>query len=77
MNRCTCGHPVDGHQTGDGPWTGFCGDPDCKCELPIPDPSDPRWPGYLGAGGALEDYLVAPPNAKDVTPRALGSGHAR
>ncbi len=21
---CTCGHPLTEHQTGEGPWTGFC-----------------------------------------------------
>lgn len=34
---CTCGHPTDKHQIGEGPWTGFCyGDSDnnCKCERP-------------------------------------------
>ena len=31
---CTCGHPVSAHQTGDGPWTGFCGQSDCDCEAP-------------------------------------------
>lgn len=32
---CVCGHLVGEHQTGEGPFTGFCyGDPDnsCKCE---------------------------------------------
>lgn len=40
---CRCGHPVAGHQTGEGPWTGFCyatnaGDysSDCDCERPEP-----------------------------------------
>lgn len=37
FDTCACGHPRDGHQTGKGPWTGFCGDPDCKCEEPHPD----------------------------------------
>jgi hypothetical protein len=31
---CSCGHPVAEHQTGTGPWTGFCADTDCKCESP-------------------------------------------
>jgi len=40
---CACGHPVIEHQTGKGPWTGFCyadastpTDPtrQCKCERP-------------------------------------------
>lgn len=31
---CGCGHPWLEHQTGDGPWAGFCSDPDCKCESP-------------------------------------------
>jgi len=31
---CSCGHAIDEHQTGEGPWTGFCFDPDCKCEQP-------------------------------------------
>lgn len=32
---CDCGHLFSLHQTGDGPWAGFCyaGD-DCKCERP-------------------------------------------
>jgi len=33
-----------------------------------PDINDPRWPGYIGNGLATEDVLVAPPNAKNVTP---------
>jgi hypothetical protein len=32
-----CGHSIEDHQTGDGPWTGFCGIPDCECEAPTPD----------------------------------------
>ena len=26
------------HQTGQGPWTGFCAADDCKCESPSPPP---------------------------------------
>lgn len=33
---CSCGHPVREHQVGEGPWTGFCADVDCKCERPTP-----------------------------------------
>lgn len=38
---CSCGHPVASHQTGTGPWTGFCyalasGDDECECERPDP-----------------------------------------
>lgn len=38
---CTCGHPLDEHQTGEGPWSGFCYDHDCKCERPTPDQEEP------------------------------------
>ena len=32
---CECGHEIAAHQTGEGPWTGFCGaDMDCPCESP-------------------------------------------
>jgi hypothetical protein len=31
---CDCGHPISEHQTGSGPWTGFCGQSDCDCEQP-------------------------------------------
>jgi hypothetical protein len=31
---CDCGDPIAEHQTGEGPWTGFCANPDCKCESP-------------------------------------------
>jgi hypothetical protein len=24
IKYCDCGHPLDMHQTGKGPWTGFC-----------------------------------------------------
>jgi hypothetical protein len=27
-----CGHGNDQHQSGEGPWTGFCGTPECDCE---------------------------------------------
>lgn len=27
-----CYHPADAHQSGSGPWTGFCGVPECECE---------------------------------------------
>jgi len=43
---CECGHRVDQHQTGEGPWTGFCyalpedgqltGEA-CQCERPTID----------------------------------------
>jgi hypothetical protein len=48
---------------------GFCAD--CAAIDPgeVPDLSDPSWPGYTGNGLATEDVLVAPPNAKNVTPR--------
>lgn len=36
MIMCTCGHRVDDHQTGAGPFTGFCAGYDCKCEAPEP-----------------------------------------
>jgi hypothetical protein len=32
---CVCAHPIAAHQTGEGPWTGFCGDLDCECESPV------------------------------------------
>jgi hypothetical protein len=35
FDTCVCGHPVTTHQTGFGPWTGFCfHDPECECEEP-------------------------------------------
>ncbi len=33
---------------------------------PVPNIRDPRWAGY---GKTLEDVMVAPPSAKNVTPR--------
>lgn len=39
---CECGHALSGHQTGEGPWTGFCADHDCKCESPTPAASESR-----------------------------------
>jgi len=43
---CDCGHAINAHQTGDGPWTGFCyalpkdgqltGE-SCQCERPTID----------------------------------------
>lgn len=32
----------------------------------VPDIHDPAWPGY---GAGTEDVIVAPPNARNVTPR--------
>lgn len=29
---CSCGHAMGDHQTGEGPWTGFCGVADCECD---------------------------------------------
>lgn len=29
-----CFHRVSLHQTGEGPWTGFCGVQGCQCEAP-------------------------------------------
>ena len=29
---CVCGHEVAMHQTGEGPWTGFCAESECECE---------------------------------------------
>jgi hypothetical protein len=35
---CSCGHAIDAHQTGEGPWSGFCGGEvdsgGCECESP-------------------------------------------
>ena len=28
--RCLCGHYVSAHQSGEGRWSGFCGDCDCE-----------------------------------------------
>lgn len=41
---CDCGHPIDQHQTGDGPWTGFCYGTLREIGDPIPDGLDPDEP---------------------------------
>jgi hypothetical protein len=35
--KCVCGHELVAHQTGQGPWTGFCGGRGCDCEAPVPE----------------------------------------
>lgn len=36
----------------------------------VPDMTDPTWKGYTGHGLATSDVMVAPPNARNITPRA-------
>lgn len=52
---CRCEHPLHMHQTGEGPWTGFCAwmDTDgnqCKCSQPEPPlhwhSDDPCWTNH-------------------------------
>ncbi len=33
----TCRHPMTAHQTGEGPFTGWCYQDDCDCEWPMID----------------------------------------
>lgn len=39
IGACECGHPMPAHQSGEGPWTGFCADQECKCEWPTKPPA--------------------------------------
>jgi len=39
---CVCGHALERHQTGMGPYTGWCGD-DCECEW---HDCECEWPRY-------------------------------
>lgn len=41
MSVCACGHDYGAHQTGEGPWTGFCGASGCDCEAPREPASPP------------------------------------
>lgn len=38
LEVCNCGHLFREHQTGEGPWTGFCGGNDAECECVWPTP---------------------------------------
>jgi hypothetical protein len=35
---CDCGHAMSEHQTGVGPWTGWCGGDDTECECVLTGP---------------------------------------
>jgi hypothetical protein len=44
---CVCGHALESHQTGMGPYTGWCGS-DCECE----------WPRYAVADRVALDHKL-------------------
>jgi uncharacterized lipoprotein YmbA len=78
---CGCGHPVDDHQTGTGPWTGFCGhlEVECGCEavspatFSIPVMFHVQADNEAQAAEILSEALVATTLVKDAYGRQTGS----